>query len=412
MSLEGRNIVVVVTGGIAAYKAADLVSRLRKGGAEVRVAMTSSAKKFVAPLTFEALSGHRVYDRMFDDERSFEMEHIGWARWADAIVVAPATADFLAKMAQGIADDPALTLYLAYEGQVWVAPAMNTKMWEHAATQANVATLAERKVKILAPGSGALACGEVGEGRMSEPAQIVEAVTQDMSEGDGGESNTDSIPGAELPLAGKKVLITAGPTREPLDPIRFISNRSTGQMGVALAKGALRLGAEVCLIHGPMSAPIPAGVRSIPADTCAAMLEAVQENIGGCRVAIFAAAVANYGASSIEGGKIKGGDTLELKLDRTPDIAAWAGHHRNGEKQLLVGFAAESENLIEAAQEKLRKKKLDLIFANPIGVAGVGFEADSNVVTMLDKSDERVASEKMKKSELGEWIWERILERV
>jgi phosphopantothenoylcysteine decarboxylase / phosphopantothenate---cysteine ligase len=415
MSHQGKKIVLLVSGGIAAYKSADLASRLRKAGAEVRVAMTRAARKFVAPLTFEAISGHPVYDRVFDAPDAYRMDHIGWARWADGVVVAPATADFLARMAQGLADDAPLTLYLAFRGPVWAAPAMNTAMWEHPATRANVETLRARGVRFFEPGAGPLACGEVGEGRMAEPEAIVRALTAAFAP-KLEHREVGQLPSPEAlrqqPLRGKRVMITAGPTREALDPIRFISNRSTGRMGTALAAVARDLGAEVTLIHGPLAAPVPEGVRSVPAEDSAAMLAAVQGEFPICDVAIFAAAVANYGAGAAQTQKIKGGAELELKLFRTPDIAAWAGAHRNGSGQLVVGFAAESEHLLEAAERKLRDKQLDLIFANPIGVAGVGFEAENNAVTLLTKEGERADSGNRPKAEIAGWIWERILERL
>lgn len=407
MTLAKKKIVLIVSGGIAAYKAADLTSRLRKAGAEVRVVMTAAAKKFVAPLTFEAISGHPVYGQVFDEPLSYRMEHIEWARWADLAVVAPASADFIAKMVHGIADDAPLTLLLAFRGPVVVCPAMNTAMWDHAATKANMQTLRERAAAIVGPEAGDLACGEIGEGRLAQPEAIVRAIETHFGAASSAGGGSD-----KKPLAGQCVLITAGPTREPLDPIRFVSNRSTGQMGVALAKAARNLGARVLLVHGPLQAPIPEGVESIPAEDSLSMLKAVQERIGECRIGIFAAAVANYHSPNRGAQKIKGGPTLTLELVRTPDIAGWAGANRNGHNRFLVGFAAESENLLEAAKRKLADKQLDLIFANPIGVPGVGFEAKNNVVTMLSKTGEQLDSGERSKDEVADWIWERILERA
>lgn len=409
MSLSGKKVVLAVTGGIAAYKAADLASKLRKADAEVRVAMTRSARNFVAPLTFEAIAGHPIYGEVFGEQNSYRMEHIEWARWADLMVVAPATADFIARMAHGIADDAPLTLYLAFRGPVWVAPAMNTAMWEHAATRANMAMLLPRLAGVIGPEAGDLACGEVGEGRLATPEKIVAALESHF---DGGAKPQSADASSRRPLAGVSVLITSGPTREPLDPIRFISNRSTGRMGAALAAAASRLGARVILVHGPMAARVPLGVESVSAEDSGAMLRAVQERIGECRIAIFAAAVANYRAENSEQKKIKGGKSLKLELVRTPDIAAWAGGNRGGVEKYLVGFAAESEDLIEAAKRKLADKKLDLIFANPIGVPGVGFESESNAVTMISKKGEQIDSGRMPKDDVADWIWERILERA
>lgn len=422
MSLQGKHVVLVVTGGIAAYKAPDLAGRLIKDGATVRVAMTRSACKFIKPLTFEAITGHPVYHKVFDQPASHEMEHIGWARWADMIVVAPATADFIARMAAGFGDDAALTLYLAFRGPVLIAPAMNTAMWEHPATQANIETLDDRPGHgIIGPGVGDLACGEVGAGRMEEPEAIEAAVRAVLAgpKATAGSSSAATSPSAlstlaangNLPLAGERILITSGPTREPLDPIRFISNRSSGRMGTELAAEALRLGAEVLLIHGPMSVPIPDGVVAVPADEARTMLECVQRYLPECTVAIFAAAVANYRAAQGSDAKIKGGETLELKLVRNPDIAAWAGNNRTDTGQILAGFCAESENLIEAARGKLEAKKLDLIFANPIGVEGVAFDAEDNAVTVLTSQSDAMDSIRGPKSEVARWIWERILDR-
>ncbi len=397
MNLSGKKLVLAVSGGIAAYKAADLASRLRKSGAEVRVTMTRSAKQFVAPLTFEAISGHPIYDELFNQANSYRMEHIEWARWADALIVAPATADFMARMAHGIADDAPLTLYLAFRGPIWIAPTMNTAMWDHPATQDNLQTLVRRGIRVIGPGSGLLACGEVGEGRMAEPDDIIRIVEKDLS-----------AATSAGPLAGKTVLITAGPTRESLDPIRFISNRSSGKMGVALASAAKKLGARVILIHGPLEASIPDGIEAVPVENAEAMMKAVQERFAQCDVAIFAAAVANYRVPAVSDQKIQGGEKLRLDLVRTPDIAAWAGAHRNG-NQVLAGFAAESQDLLASAQKKLKAKGLDLIFANPIGVAGVGFQADQNEVTMLTRKGDQVSSGRLSKEQTAEWIWKRIL---
>lgn len=403
MDLKQKKVVVIVSGGIAAYKAADLVSRLRKAGAEARVVMTRGAKEFVAPLTFEALSGYPVYEEVFERPSSWEMEHIAWAKWADAVVVAPATANLLAKMALGLADDAASTLLLAYQGPVWVAPAMNTAMLTHPATEQNLDTLSARGVHFVEPGSGRLACGDVGAGRMAEPEDIVNALAAGLAEG--VVEFLEAVPVQSL--AGKRVLITSGPTREMLDPIRFISNRSTGRMGTALAAEALARGAQVVLVHGPMSAPAPEGVEAVPVGGAREMLAAVQDQWSKVDVAIFAAAVANYESAHPAGQKIKGGETLTLELRRTPDIAGWAGAHRQ-EGQLLVGFAAESEDLLAAAAHKLREKKLDLICANAIGQEGIAFEAEQNQVTLLTRDGRQIPSPKLDKRLVAAWIWDQI----
>jgi len=406
MNLQGRTLVLGVAGGIAAYKAADLASRLRKAGAELRVTMTRAATRFVAPLTFETIAGHRVYSDLFDPAEAYRMEHIEWARWAEALLFAPATSDLIARLAHGQAEEAPLALYLAFRGPTLLAPAMNTAMWEHPATQANVHTLTARGVALVGPAAGPLACGEIGEGRMAEPAEIMSALEALLA----GAARPGGLSAGQL--AGRRVLITAGPTREALDPIRFISNRSSGRMAVALAAAALRRGARVTVVHGPMAAALPPEAESVPAESAEAMLKAVQGRLADCDVAVFAAAVANYRPAAPAAGKIKAGERLTLELVRNPDIAGWAGHHRNGARPYLVGFAAESENLLEAAREKLAEKNLDLIVANPIGLPGVGFEAEANAVTLLSRTGEAVDSGRMGKDQVADWLWDRILERV
>ncbi len=407
-SLQGKKIVVVVSGGIAAYKAADLVSRLGKAGAAVRVVLTEAARRFVQPLTFEALCGHPIYQDIFDTPSAWEMEHISWARWADGVVVAPATANLIAKMAHGLADDPASTLALAYPGPMWIAPAMNTTMYEHPATRANLCSLAERGVRVIEPGDGPLACGEVGAGRMAEPEAILQTVAEGLAPGiNEPEAGTDEV-NPSAPLDGKCVLVTAGPTREALDPIRFISNRSTGRMGTDLAAEARVLGARVVLVHGPLSVPVPEEVESVPVGGTREMLEAVQKVWPRVDIAIFTAAVANYESTEPADRKIKGGQTLTLRLRRTPDIARWGGENRRP-GQLLVGFAAESENLLAAARGKLEEKHLDAICANPIGRPGVGFEALRNQVTLIWRDGEQVELPVQDKRALAATIWGRLL---
>lgn len=412
MNSSHQKIVVIVSGGIAAYKSAELVSRLRKTGAAVRVVMTRGAREFVAPLTFETLSGHPVYEEVFERPASYEMEHISWARWADAVVVVPATANLLAKMALGLADDAASTLLLAYEGPVWIAPAMNTAMWNHPATRQNMETLRGRGVQVVEPGSGLLACGDMGAGRMAEPEQIVAQVLGELAALKAGEGSGNGAAApeeaADRPLAGKTVLVTGGPTREMLDPIRFISNRSTGKMAAALATQARELGARVILVHGPMSAPIPAGVEAVAVTGAREMLAAVQARWEEVDLAVFAAAVANYEAGEQSGQKIKGAESLTLTLYRTPDIAAWCGHHRRP-GQVLVGFAAESENLLEYAARKLEQKNLDLICANDIAQPGAGFESEGNQVTLMGRGGWQVQSALLPKNQVAAWIWTQTL---
>ncbi|MCL5269773.1 MAG: bifunctional phosphopantothenoylcysteine decarboxylase/phosphopantothenate--cysteine ligase CoaBC, partial [bacterium] len=311
-------------------------------------------------------------------------------------VVAPATANLLAKMAHGLADDAATTLLLAWEGPMWIAPAMNTAMWRHPATQRNMAELRARGVRVFEPEAGRLACGEVGEGRMAAPEAIVGALAEALAG-----------CGANGALHGKTVLVTAGPTREALDPIRFISNRSTGRMGAELAAEALARGGRVLFVHGPLTVPLPEGVEPIAAESAREMLAAVQSRWDEVDLAIFAAAVANYESAAPADTKIKGGDDLTLKLRRTPDIAGWAGAHRRS-GQVLVGFAAESVDLLAVAQRKLAEKRLDLICANPIGEAGIGFEAGENRVLLVAAAGEPVESPRAAKRQVAAWIWDRI----
>jgi phosphopantothenoylcysteine decarboxylase/phosphopantothenate--cysteine ligase len=408
LPLDDRRILLAVTGGIAAYKAADLASRLRKSGAAVRVAMTPSATRFVAPLTFETLVGHPVYSDVLDQPAAWEMEHIGLARWGEALLIAPATANTLARLAHGLADDAVTTLALAYTGPAWIAPAMNTAMWDHPATRDNLALLRRRGIRVIEPASGPLACGEVGAGRMAEPETIVTALADALA---GIPPTPLPAPVPAGPLAGRTVLITAGPTREPLDPIRYLSNRSTGRMGVALAAEAAARGARVLLVHGPLAVPLPPGVESHPVETARQMLHTVQGLWPTADLAIFAAAVANFEAETTSDTKIKEGQRLKLDLRRTADIAAWCGQNRRP-GQWLVGFAAESADLLAAARAKLQAKGLDQICANPIGEAGLGFAADDNRVTILSQDGADEASPAMPKRRLAVWIWDRIAPRA
>jgi phosphopantothenoylcysteine decarboxylase / phosphopantothenate---cysteine ligase len=404
MELGEKRIIVIVSGGIAAYKSADLVRRLRKEGAQVRVVMTRAAREFVAPLTFETLSGHAVYGKVFERPASHEVEHISWAKWAEAVVVAPATANLLAKMALGIADDAATSLLLAYRGPLWVAPAMNTAMLTHPATLLNMATLRQRGARFMEPESGPLACGESGPGRLADPETIVRILKNDLAEGI-AQASSNAV---ERSLAGKTVLITAGPTREMLDPIRFLSNRSSGRMGTALAAQAVARGARVILVHGPMAVSVAPGVELVEAPSAREMMAAVQKLWSRTDIAVFAAAVADYESARPAVQKLKGGQILTLELKRTPDIAAWAGRHRR-EGQILVGFAAESQDLAGSAKRKLREKKLDMICANAIGIEGVGFESDTNQVLLLRSNSRTLESPRAPKTEVAAWIWDRVV---
>ena len=360
-------ILLGVTGGIAAYKSPDLVRRLRERGAEVQVVMTEGAKQFVTPLTFQAVSGREVRDSLWDREAEAAMGHIELARWADAVLVAPATAEFLAKLVQGRADDLLTTLCLATSAPVHVAPAMNQQMWANPATQANVEALRDRGVSVLGPGRGDQACGETGEGRMLEPADLATQVLDSLSAG--------------RPLAGYKVVISAGPTRECIDPVRFISNRSSGTMGYAVAQAAREAGAEVILVSGPVALPAPAGVTRVWAESARQMHEAVHAALEAADVYIGAAAVADYQPAEVASQKIKKrSNTMTLELVRAPDILASVS--ARPDRPFVVGFAAETQDVEQNALAKLEGKRLDMIAANRVG-EGVAFDQDENALLVL-----------------------------
>jgi phosphopantothenoylcysteine decarboxylase/phosphopantothenate--cysteine ligase len=361
-----RKILVGVTGGIAAYKSPEVVRRLLERGTQVQVVMTSSATQFVAPLTLQAVSGRPVRTDLWDTTAEAAMGHIELARWADEVVIAPASADFLARLAHGLADDLLTTLCLATNAPITVAPAMNQLMWMNAATQANVRLLEERGVRILGPASGDQACGEVGPGRMLEPQEIAEAVSA-------------NIAVANL-LSGLKVVVTAGPTRERIDPVRYISNRSSGKMGYAVAQAARDAGAKVVLVTGPVGIAPPTGMQVVNVETAEQMLDAVRTHLIGANIFVAAAAVSDYKAASASREKIKKTqDALTLPLARTPDVLATIA--RAASHPFLVGFAAETENVEQNALEKLESKSLDMIAANKVG-DGLAFDKDDNALTV------------------------------
>ncbi|MBI5462005.1 MAG: bifunctional phosphopantothenoylcysteine decarboxylase/phosphopantothenate--cysteine ligase CoaBC [Gammaproteobacteria bacterium] len=366
LELSNKRILLGVSGGIAAYKSAELVRRLREAGAEVRVVMTAGATRFITPLTLQALSGQPVRTELFDADAEAAMGHIELARWADAVLIAPASANTLARLAQGLADDLLSTLCLATHAPLLVAPAMNQAMWDNPATQANIVTLRERGVHICGPGIGSQACGETGPGRMLEPAELIAAVTALFQ------------PGL---LAGLRVLVTAGPTREAIDPVRFISNRSSGKMGYAVAEAAAEAGARVVLVSGPVALPSPARVECVSVETAAEMHAAVLARVGDCDIFIGTAAVADYRPHSPAEHKLKKQTSaLRLELERTTDIlTAVAAQHP---APFTVGFAAETERLAEHARAKRMAKSLDMIAANWVNVPGQGFEADDNALTL------------------------------
>ena len=368
--MQGKHILLGVTGGIAAYKSPDLVRRLRERGAEVQVVMTAAAREFVTPTTFQAVSGRTVRSDLWDASAEAAMGHIELARWADAVLIAPASADFLARLAAGLADDLLTTLCLATEAPIAVAPAMNHLMWSNPATRANIATLAGRNVQILGPGAGDQACGESGEGRMLEPLDLAERLQALLRPADGA-------------LAGRRVLITAGPTRERIDPVRFISNRSSGKMGFAVAQAAREAGASVVLVSGPVSQPTPAAVRRIDVESASEMLAAVVRELPGTDLFISTAAVADYRPARAAEQKIKKtSDTLELAMERTADVLATVA--ARSERPFVVGFAAETESVEQNARTKLLKKNLDMIAANEVG-HDKAFDSEDNQLIVLTR---------------------------
>ena len=388
------NIVLAVTGGIAAYKSPDLIRRLRERGAVVRPVMTDAARHFITPLTLQAVSGHAVPDGLLDRAAEAAMGHIELARWADLVLVAPATADFMARLAHGLANDLPSTLCLATGAPLVLAPAMNQQMWQAAATQANLALLEQRGVRLLGPGEGDQACGEVGPGRMLEPQAIAESL----------------LGGADGALAGTRVLITAGPTREPLDPVRFISNHSSGKMGYAIASAARAAGAVVTLVSGPTRLATPPGVRRVDVDSAEQMLAAVLERIDDADLFIGAAAVADYRPAARHDRKMKkSGDSLVLELVQNPDIIATVtGRER---PPFSVGFAAETNDVERHARDKLTRKRLDMIAANRVGLDDRGFNSDDNALSVF-WADGRRDFELMPKQRLAVELVALVAERM
>ncbi|MFC4250622.1 bifunctional phosphopantothenoylcysteine decarboxylase/phosphopantothenate--cysteine ligase CoaBC [Sinimarinibacterium flocculans] len=379
-TLDGRRIVLGITGGIAAYKAADLVRRLKEAGADVQVVMTAAAQRFVGAQTFQALSGRPVRDSLWDAAAEAAMGHIELARWPDLVLIAPASADTIARLAQGRADDLLTTLCLATDRPLAIAPAMNRLMWAHPATQQNLQVLQARGVQVLGPGSGSQACGETGDGRMWEPLQIRDAVA--------------ALLGAGGALSGIKAVVTAGPTREPIDPVRFITNRSSGKMGYALAAALRARGAEVVLISGPTSLATPAGVARVDVETAAQMLDATRSAAVDAQMLVGTAAVADYRVDAVAEHKIKKRDDgAQLSLVKNPDILA---ELRAAQPDLfIVGFAAETEKLAEHARDKLARKKLDLIAANWVG-DGKAFDRDDNALQVFWPGGERALAQAAK----------------
>lgn len=369
--LHGKRILLCVTGGIAVYKAAALTSKLTQAGADVKVILSESACEFVAPLTFQALSRNDVYTDTFDEKDSKVIAHIDLADWADLILVAPATANVIGKLANGIADNMITTTMLAATKPVWIAPAMNVHMYNHPAVQQNIDTLFRFGYRFIEPGEGYLACGYVGKGRLEEPEKIVENIEIFFQPKD-------------LKLSGKKIVITAGPTREKIDPVRYITNHSSGKMGYAIAEEAARTGAKVVLISGPVSIPAPAGVSLIQVESAEDMYQAVMKEYNDANIVIKTAAVADYRPKNSYDHKVKKQDRDEsMELERTTDILMELG--KNKKKQILIGFAAETDHVAEYAQKKLLKKNADMIVANNVKTAGAGFGTDTNIVTLFKR---------------------------
>jgi phosphopantothenoylcysteine decarboxylase/phosphopantothenate--cysteine ligase len=396
--LANKRIVLGVSGGIAAYKSADLIRRLRDAGAEVQVVMTAAAQSFITPLTLQALSGNPVHTDLLDPAAEAAMGHIELARWADLVLVAPASADCLARLAQGVANDLLTTLWLATKAKLAVAPAMNQQMWAAPATRANLATLQARGVAVFGPAAGSQACGDVGEGRMLESVELANACADQFESG---------------LLTGRHVVVTAGPTREALDPVRYLSNHSSGKMGFAIAEACVEAGARVTLIAGPVSLPTPARLKRVNVVSADEMLLAAQAAVEGADVFVATAAVADYRPARVAEQKIKkSADVIALELIKNPDIVATIA--ARPDRPFVLGFAAETEKVIEHAREKLLRKKLDMIACNDVARADIGFQSDDNALTViwadgdrhLDKAGKTVIAR-----QLVELLAERLLQK-
>ena len=410
--LNGKKIVLGVTGGIAAYKCVDLASRLRKKGAEVDVILTRGAQNFVTETAMREISGNPVITSMWGEIHNYDVEHIALATLADVVLIAPATANVLAKAAAGIADDMLTTTVLATRAPIFFAPAMNSNMYENPGTQQNITTLQQRGWQLIPPASGHLACGTSGIGRMPEPAELVE-VLENYFAGEGGsvesaDGNTmDNTMGSTM--QGMKILVTAAGTREPIDPVRYIGNRSSGKMGYAIAEAAARLGAEVTLISGPSFLQPPAGVEFFGVESAREMRQLGQGRFPACDIVIKAAAVADYRVKNVSDQKIKKNDAeLTLVLEKNPDILKELGEMKQPH-QTLVGFAAETQNLLQYAKGKLEKKNLDMIVANDVSKPQAGFNVDTNLIKLLKRNGSIEELPLMSKKELAYIILDRVM---
>ena len=386
--LKGKHIVVGVTAGIAAYKAVELVSRLYKAGAEVKVVMTRNATKFVSPLVFGEISKHKVAVEMFENVQDWNVEHIAYATWADAYVIAPATANMIAKMAYGIADDMLSTQLLATTAPVFVCPAMNSNMYMHPTVQENLTILRGRGVHVLEPDSGLLACGIEGKGRLPDPQKIMDWV--------------DFHLGKTGLLQGKTVIVSAGGTQEAIDPVRYITNRSSGKMGYAVALKAAQAGAKTILVSAPTDLAVPIGVERIIVCSATEMKEAIDSHYDSADAVIMAAAVADYRVAEVADNKIKKQETMTLELVKNPDILASLGERK--QQQKLIGFAAETQDVITYGKEKVRKKNLDMLVANDVSKSNAGFDVDTNEVTFIYPGDQIVSLPNMSKLDVAERI--------
>ena len=393
--LKGKTVVLGVTGGIAAYKIANLASMLVKQHANVRVIMTQNATNFITPTTFETLTGKKCLVDTFDRNFEFQVEHVSLAKQADIFMIAPATANVIAKVAHGLADDMLTTTFLACRSPKYIVPAMNTQMYENPLTKDNLNICRKYGMHVIEPASGYLACGDTGAGKMPEPETLFEYILQELA--------------CEKDLAGKKVLVTAGPTREAIDPVRYITNHSTGKMGYAIARAAARRGAEVTLVSGPVDLKAPLGVRLVPVISAKNMFDAVTSVSAEQDAIIKAAAVADYRPAVVGAEKTKKSDgNMNIELERTDDILAWLGAHRR-EGQVLCGFSMETQNMLENSRAKLAKKNVDMIVANSLRTAGAGFGTDTNLVTVITK-DGAEELELMSKDQVAHELLNRIFD--
>lgn len=394
--LDNRKILLCVSGGIAVYKAVALVSKLSQAGAAVKVIMTESAREFVQPLSFQVMSRNDVYYNTFDEKDSSVIAHIDLADWADLIIVAPATANVIGKLANGIGDDMVTTTLLAATAPIWIAPAMNVHMYDHPAVKRNIQRLFDDGVRFIEPSEGFLACGYVGKGRLEEPEKITQLVSEFFT--------------APKPLAGKKVIVTAGPTRERIDPVRFLTNFSSGKMGYAMAAAAAELGADTLLISGPVSLPVPTGVKRVMVESAEDMFNAVTAEYDGADFVIKTAAVADYRPKTAHSQKMKKqqGDSV-IELERTVDILQTLGNKKTN--QVLIGFAAETNDVKKYAKDKLQRKNADYIIANDVTESQAGFESDTNQVTIFGKNGLEQAFDMMPKTELARRLLELIVEQ-